>query len=138
MHLLYKKNGIMEHTYYHLIHQNTAFEARDWFKTLDARASEATSKVPIEEAPQITIMNAFHSKKLRVISDGRRGKIWLLDEGSEEVWARMQAMQEERGAVRPLMGWETFEMFGMGLKGNNGDMLLISWPFPVEKVRPPK
>jgi hypothetical protein len=112
--------------YYNLIYQDTAFEATEWLIAMEAKAAEATSNIPDEEAPQITTMNAFNSRKMRVISEGKRGKLWILDEGCEGVWARMESMAEERGAVRVSVGWETIAVFGVGLKGNKGDVLLLS------------
>jgi hypothetical protein len=50
----------------------------------------------------------------------------------------MESMMDERGAVRASVGWETFAVFGMGLKGNKGYILLISWEFPAEQVRMPR
>jgi hypothetical protein len=72
-----------------------------------------------------------------MISEGKQDKIWILDEGCEEVWARMGSMAEERGAVKVSMEWETFAVFGIGLKGNMGNVLLVSWDFPAEDVRMP-
>jgi hypothetical protein len=138
LHLRYELSGVKKVIYYNLIYQNTAFEAIEWLRDIEATAAEATSNIPDEEAPQITIMNAFISKKLRVISEGNRGKIWILDKGCKGVWARMESMAEERGAVRVSMGWVTFAVFGICLKGNNGDVLLISWDFPAEQARMPK
>jgi hypothetical protein len=118
--------------YYHLIYENTAFEAINWCKEIDAKATESLERIPDEQPPTITIMNALHAKTLRVVSEGRRGKIWLLEEGNEQVWSRMQSMQEERGAVRIFSEWEEFKCFGKGLKGNKGDVLLVSWKFEGE------
>lgn len=136
-HLICTDKGLKKRIYYHLIHENIASEAREWLHEIELTAAEATSKIPDEEASQITIMNAFNGKKLRVVSEGKRGKIWILDEGCEEVWARMRSMTEERGAVRVMMGWEKFEVFGVGVKAHKGDVLLVSWPFPAEEVRMP-
>ncbi|KAF1915389.1 hypothetical protein BDU57DRAFT_518333 [Ampelomyces quisqualis] len=137
LHLICEDKGVKKRIYYHLVYDNLAHEAREWQRETDAKAAEATSKIPSEEASQITIMNAFNGKKLRVISEGERGKIWILDEGCEEVWAMMRSMKEERGAVRVTMAWEAFEVFGVGVKAHLGDVLLVSWPFPAEKVRVP-
>jgi hypothetical protein len=135
LHLLYTDEGARERIYYNLIYQNTAFEATEWYRAIEARAAETTSEIPNEETAQTTIVNAFHSQKLRVISEGKRGRIWVLNEGCEEVWARMGSMEDERGAVRVSTEWESFAVFGIGLKGNMGDVLLVSWPFPEKQVR---
>jgi hypothetical protein len=123
--------------YYNMIYQNTASEATEWLIAIEAKAAEATSNIPDEEALQITIMNAFNSKKLRVISKEKRRKIWILNEEYEGVWARMESTAEERGAVRMSIEWETFAVFGVGWTGNKGGVLLISWEFPAEQVRMP-
>jgi hypothetical protein len=78
----------------------------------------------MEEAPQITLKTAVHCKKLRVISEGKRGRIWILNGGSEEVWARTGSVKDERGAIRVRGEWESFESFesfGTALKQNMGD-----------------
>jgi len=80
----------------------------------------------------MTIMHALNSKKLRVLGKGKRGKVWLLEEGSAGIWLRMESMQKERGAVRLMTGNEKFELFGVGLKGKNGDVLLVTWPIGKE------
>jgi hypothetical protein len=94
LHLHYEVNGMKRRVYYNLIYQDTAFEATEWLIAMEAKAAEATSNIPDEEAPQITTMNAFNSRKMRVISEGKRGKLWILDEGCEGVWARMESMAE--------------------------------------------
>jgi hypothetical protein len=95
------------------------------------------SKIPADELPQMTVMHALNSKRLRVLSEGKRGKVWLLDEGSAGVWVKMQEMQQERGAVRLLTGYEKFVVFGTGLKNFYGDVLLVSWSVPEEEVKMP-
>lgn len=137
LHFLYKDNDVKKKLYYHLIYQNTAFETQNWMRELDDTAAEATSKTSAEDTPLITIMNALNSKKLRPISDGKRGKVWILDEGCKETWTSIKSMMVDRGAVRTMLGWETFEVLGVCLKGNKDDILLVSWIFPADQVRPP-
>jgi hypothetical protein len=79
LHFRYEVNGTKKRVYYNMIYQNTAFEVTGWLLDIEATAAEATSNIPTGEAPQINIMNALNSKKLRVISEGKRGKIWILD-----------------------------------------------------------
>jgi hypothetical protein len=132
LHLSYTEQGVKKRIYYHLIYENIAFEAINWCKEVDAKATECLDRIPKEQPPTVTIMNALYASTLRVVSEGKRGKIWLLDEGSEQVWSTLQSMQEERGAVRIFSEWEEFKCFGAGLKGNKGDVLLVSWKFEGE------
>jgi hypothetical protein len=54
LHLHYEVNGMKRRVYYNLIYQDTAFEATEWLIAMEAKAAEATSNIPDEEAPQIT------------------------------------------------------------------------------------
>lgn len=118
--------------YYNLIWGNTADEAEDWKASIMEQAQKGASQIPSDQMPQITIIQALNSKKLTVLGEGKRGKIWLLDEGNAGVWSRVASMQAERGAVRVLTGHEEFQVFGAGLKGNKGNILLVSWPAEEE------
>jgi hypothetical protein len=84
----------------------------------------------------ITIMNALNSKKLRPVSEGQRGKVWILNEGYEEVWESMRIMNEEKGAVRILSGRERFDVLGIYLEGYKGNILLVSQMVPIDQVTP--
>jgi hypothetical protein len=117
--------------FYHLIQGNTALQVQDWMAEFDENATEAASKLSAEEqeTPLIVIHNALNSKKLRPINEGPRGKLWILDEGYEQVWECMKMMTERTGAVRLMSGLEAFAVLGICLKSYRGDILLVSQPF---------
>jgi hypothetical protein len=81
-------------------------------------------------------MNALNSKKLRPVSEGQRGKVWILNEGYEEVWESMRIMNEEKDAMRILSGWERFNVLGICLEEYKGDVLLVSQVVPIDQVTP--
>ena len=125
----YKDQGKYADVLYHLIYQNNASEAREWLQQIEITTAEAMDRLPGKSLPIATIMNALNKKKLRPLCDGKRGKIWLLDEFSETVWGSMKLVMAEMGALRIMSEWETFEVFGLCIKENNGDILLISQKF---------
>jgi hypothetical protein len=125
----YKEQGKHADVLYHLIYQNNALEAREWLQQIEKTAAEAMDRLPGKSLPIARIMNALNKKKLRPLCDGKRGKIWLLDEFSEAVWRSMKLVMAEMGALRIMSEWETFEVFGLCIKENNGDILLISQKF---------
>ncbi|KAH3907777.1 hypothetical protein HBI56_182310 [Parastagonospora nodorum] len=127
--LRYKDQGKHADVLYHLIHQNNAPEAREWLQQIEITTAEAMDRLPGKTLPMARIMNALNKKKLRPLSDGKRGKIWLLDEFSEAVWGSMKLLMAEMGAIRMMSEWEIFEAFGLCIKENNGDILLISRKF---------
>jgi hypothetical protein len=127
--LRYKDQGKHADMLYHLIHQNNALEAREWLQQIEITTAKAMDRLLGKTLPIARIMNALNKKRLRPLSDGKRGKIWLLDEFSEAVWGSMKLLMAEMGAIRIMSEWEIFEVFGLCIKENNGDILLISRKF---------
>ncbi|CBY00900.1 predicted protein [Plenodomus lingam JN3] len=140
--------------YYHLIHENLAPESKFSKKEIQSKAqSFFTQKFPPPEASPIpgkspqdlqeaekqadfeekgrlrkAIITTKLQKKMREVSTGPRGSIWLLEEESVEVWRCIEVLQKGdlKKAVRIGPMVERFEIFGVGLKGEKDHVLLLS------------
>ncbi len=138
--------------YYHLIYENNSPQVDFWKGPLKAQATEAYAgkgfALPVskegkskkefkvakekaleDEAPKakMAILQARNMKMLRELSSGPRGTIWQLDEEHLHVWRCTEVVQKVHGAVSlSAERREIFFLFGVGLKGINGDMLLVS------------
>jgi hypothetical protein len=138
--------------YYHLIYENNSPQVDFWKGPLKAQATaayaakglastiskEGMSKKEIKaakekalenEAPRakMGILQAKNTKMLKELSSGPRGTIWQLDDQHLHVWRCIEVVQKVSGAVSLSADRrEIFSMFGVGLKGIKGDMLLVS------------
>lgn len=140
--------------YYHLIHKNLAPESKFWKKEIQSKAqSSFARKFPPEERSDTsgkspkelqdakeeadfeamgrlrnTIITAKLQKKLREVSTGPRGTIWLLEEESVETWRCIEVLQkgDPNKAVRIGAVSERFEILGVGLKVEKDHVLLLS------------
>ncbi|KAI8940723.1 hypothetical protein NX059_001989 [Plenodomus lindquistii] len=140
--------------YYHLIHKNPAPEAKFWKKEILSKAQaffaqnfpprepvdianqsaqqvqEAQEQAAFEEQGRLrnAIMTAKLQRRLRQVSTGPRGTIWLLEEESVEVWKCIEVLQkgDSDKCVRIQGVGERFEIFGVGLKAEKDHVLLVS------------
>ncbi|CAG5188077.1 uncharacterized protein ALTATR162_LOCUS11862 [Alternaria atra] len=138
--------------YYHLIHENSSPQVDFWKGPLKAQATaayakkglalqiskEGKSKKELKAAKEkafenealkakMEIMQARNTKMLKELSNGPRGTIWQLDDEHLHVWRCIEVVQKVNGAVSlSAERREIFYMFGGGLKGIDGDMLLVS------------
>ncbi|KAG9195929.1 hypothetical protein G6011_01050 [Alternaria panax] len=138
--------------YYHLIYENSNPRVDFWKGPLKAQATAAYAEKGLvlstskegkrrkevkaakqkaleEEAPKakMEILQARNTKMLKALSSGPRGTIWQLDEQHLHVWRCIEVVQKVAGAVSLSADRrELFSMFGVGLKGIKGDMLLVS------------
>jgi hypothetical protein len=90
-----------------------------------------------QESPRArtAIIHAKNTGVLHEISKGPRGTIWQLDEEHLHIWKCIEVVQKAASHKAVNMGTshEKFEMFGVGLKGIKGDLLLVS-----QKIDPPE
>lgn len=139
--------------YYHLIHNNDASEARFWEKEIQAKASssfaakfpaahptdtshmsasaiqQANEQVAFEEKGKLrnAIVAAKLQKKMREVSHGPRGTLWLLEEEIIEVWKCIENLQmgTTDKVVRIGAVVEKYAIFGVGLKAEKDHVLLL-------------
>ncbi|KAF1851036.1 uncharacterized protein K460DRAFT_361786 [Cucurbitaria berberidis CBS 394.84] len=141
--------------YYHLIYKNSAPEANHWKQEIKSKAGlfynqkfppppsikkeGKTAHQIQQEKEQAEIENkgrargaiiaAKMQRKLREISSGPRGTIWILEEENAELWSCIEFVQKASPphyAVNLGATTERFEIFGLGLKGERDHILLMS------------
>ncbi|KAH9872860.1 hypothetical protein J1614_005254 [Plenodomus biglobosus] len=139
--------------YYHLIHKNLAPDSKFWKKEIQSKAQsffarkfapeersdtsdkssqelqDVKEQADFEEKGRLrnAIITAQLQKKMRVVSTGPRGTIWLLEEESVETWRCIEVLQkgDPNKAVSIGAVSERFEIFGVGLKGEKDHVLLL-------------
>jgi hypothetical protein len=146
--------------YYNLIYENDAPQVTYWKAETKSKATAAYAEMGLPPAPvskegktkeqfkkereeakqqespraRTAVMHARSTSMLCDISKGLRGTIWQLDKQHLYVWKCIEVVQKAASHKAVNMGTahEKFEMFGVGLKGINGDLLLVS-----QKIDPP-
>ncbi|CAO2649448.1 Nn.00g068330.m01.CDS01 [Neocucurbitaria sp. VM-36] len=154
LHLLLDEKG-SKCIYYHLIYKNCAPEAKHWMLEIKSKArffykQKFPPRSPIKQEGRSTkqvqqekeqveiddkgrarsvIITARMQRKLREISHGPRGTIWILEEENIDVWRCIEVVQKAsppHNAVNLGTIREKFEIFGVGLKGQKDHVLLLS------------
>jgi hypothetical protein len=138
LHLLLDAKG-EKRIYYDLIYKNRAPEVSFRKQEIKSKAQHnyqqkqsARNNATGEEeksAMRLAIFQAQNSRNLKKVSVGPRGTIWLLDEEHVDVWKCIEMVQKSsphQAVNLGLEGWQKFELFGVGLKGNKDDVLLVS------------
>jgi hypothetical protein len=116
--------------YYHLIYENNSPQVDFWKGPLKAQAAAAYAAKGLastisKEGMSRREIKAAKEKALK--NSGPRGTIWQLDDQHLHVWRCIEVVQKVSGAVSLSADRrEIFSMFGVGLKGIKGDMLLVS------------
>ncbi|KAF2865038.1 hypothetical protein BDV95DRAFT_612999 [Massariosphaeria phaeospora] len=110
--------------WYHLVHHNAAPESKQWEKEAVARAKAARKARPGQHPPQDQVCMAVKMVpfKMKEVSDGPRGKVYLLDEQDAQV---MGCLLELEGGVVPGLK-ERMCLLGVGLKEVKGDFLVLA------------
>ncbi|KAL6708223.1 hypothetical protein ACN47E_003407 [Coniothyrium glycines] len=139
LHLFLDEKG-EKRIYYYLVYQNKSRQASSWKQEIRSRAAHlfeksqgaGTSTERTEQAAvmRMAIINAKNRQRLTSVSTGARGEVWILDEENMDVWTSIESIQQNspQKAVNIRGQPESFEIFGLGLKGNKGDALLVSRP----------
>ncbi|KAF2128596.1 hypothetical protein P153DRAFT_293105 [Dothidotthia symphoricarpi CBS 119687] len=134
--LFYEEKGDRKRIFYNLIHDNSTSKAKQWETQVTTTAKAAQEKNKGMH-PRMVVTAAFNQKQaVKQISSGPRGTLWLLGEGHEHIWECLKVLQDqaEAGTVRiSADNDQRFRLFGVGVKGIKGDILLVSEKVELRK-----